>query len=150
MSARVPLSRKSACMVALVNKSRICATLLPIFIYSVLERDSIAVIKYYVQKQLGDKRIISAYGVKGSQDRNWRQERKQRPWRNAAYWLDPSGFLSFTAPTLFPQRAGPFYINHSSRKRSTVLCTGWPYRGILYVEVLSSQVTLACVKMTKI
>ena len=76
------------------------------FKYHVQVRVSIAAIKYYGQKQLGEERIyliyisISLFNIGGSQDRNahragsWRQELMQRPWRGAVYWLVPRGLLS--------------------------------------------------------
>lgn len=33
----------------------------------------------------------------------WRQEQKQRPWRNAAYWLVLHGSLSFLSWTTSPR-----------------------------------------------
>lgn len=35
------------------------------------------------------------YSIKGNQGSNWRQERKQRCWRNTAYCLDPHGLFNF-------------------------------------------------------
>jgi hypothetical protein len=58
------------------------------------------------KKQVREKRVYSAYTstllfiTKGSQDRNshrsrtWSQERMQRTWRDAAYWLASPGLLS--------------------------------------------------------
>ena len=58
------------------------------------------------KKQVGEERVYLAYTstllfiTEGSQDRHsnrvgsWRQERMQRPWRGAAYWLAPHGLLS--------------------------------------------------------
>jgi hypothetical protein len=65
---------------------------------SVLVRVSIPAQNIMTKKQVGEKRIYSAYTftllfiTKGSQDRNfhwigaWRQEWMQRPW-SAAYWF---------------------------------------------------------------
>jgi hypothetical protein len=58
------------------------------------------------KKQVGEGRVYFAYTssllfiTKGNQDRNsnragtWRRELMQRPWRDAAYWLDSPGLLS--------------------------------------------------------
>jgi hypothetical protein len=58
---------------------------------------SIAIIKHCDQKQLGEERVYVGYAsllqFKGSQGRIsnrtgiWRQELKQRSWKNATYWL---------------------------------------------------------------
>jgi hypothetical protein len=64
-----------------------------------------AVMKYYDRSDT-EERIYLAYTftllfiMEGSQDRNanragtWKQEQMQRPWRHAAYCLDPHGLLS--------------------------------------------------------
>lgn len=44
---------------------------------------------------------------------------------------------------------GPPQISHSSRKFPADLPTGHSNRGVFSIEILSSKVTLACVKLTK-
>lgn len=48
---------------------------------------------HHDQKQL---RKIHHIIIQGSQDRNTRQELRQMPWRNVAYWLAPCGLLLFS------------------------------------------------------
>jgi hypothetical protein len=61
-------------------------------------RVSIPVQNIMTKKQVGEKRIFSAYTstllfiTKGSQVR--KQELMQKPWRDVLYWLASSGFLS--------------------------------------------------------
>lgn len=57
----------------------------------------------------------------------WKQEQKQRLWRNAAYWLPLQG-LGWH----HPQWAEITHIIHSSIKSPTCLNTGKPYVGIFF------------------
>jgi hypothetical protein len=77
----------------------------------------------------------------------WKQELKQGPWRNAAYWSVSHGWLSLLSYT--PQNQLPrgdtthsglgcYHINHQSRKFPTVLPTGQSDVGIFSIEVSSS------------
>jgi hypothetical protein len=50
---------------------------------------------------LGKERVDLPYIFKGRQDKSWRQELKQRPWRNAVYWLVSSSLHKyFSYPVL--------------------------------------------------
>ena len=77
----------------------------------VLIRSSIAMIKYYDQKQLGEEGLyllitLRSYSTtEGNVGRNLKvgtrkQELRQRPWRDAAYWLTPQDLLSLLSYTL--------------------------------------------------
>lgn len=68
----------------------------------------------------------------GDEGRAWKQDRKQRLWRNAASWL-PSG-----PPPVMNQRSVP-----------TDLPGGQSDKNIFSVKVFSSRVTLVCVPLTK-
>jgi hypothetical protein len=58
------------------------------------------------KKQIREERVYSDYTstllfiIKGNQDKTshragtWRQELRQRPWRDAAYWIASSGLLN--------------------------------------------------------
>lgn len=89
----------------------------------------------------------------------------ERPWRSAAaYWLVPMALLSllfffflvsFLKPIvqgyLHSQLTGPFpSITSQEYTLQTCLPTAWFYGGIFSVEVPSSQMTLACLKLTQI
>jgi hypothetical protein len=58
----------------------------------------VAVMKHHGQKQLGEERDFLAHTsmswsiTEGRQGRNLRQELRQKPWRNVAYWLAQSAF----------------------------------------------------------
>jgi hypothetical protein len=66
----------------------------------------IAMRKHHDQKKLEEARVCFPHSsteqriIKSSEGNNlsrvgtWRQELMQRPWRDAAYWLAPHGFLS--------------------------------------------------------
>jgi hypothetical protein len=70
----------------------------------VLVRVSIPAQNIMTKKQVGEKKVYSAYTstllffTKGSQDWNFKQVRKQelmqRPWRDVLYWLAFPGLLS--------------------------------------------------------
>ena len=68
--------------------------------------------------------------IEGSQDRNsnraeiWMQELMQRPWRGAACWLVPHGFLiepRTTSPGVAPPTMNWDLLNQSPNKKT-------PYR----------------------
>ena len=86
----------------------------------------------------------------------WRQELIQRPWRGAAYWLDPHDLLSLLSyrsqdhqlrdGTTF-NRLGPQSINQQVRKCPSRSSKAWSYGGIFFIEPPSSQMTLPPVKL---
>ena len=86
----------------------------------------------------------------------WKQELMQRPWREAAYWLAFHGLLS-----LLSNRTQGHQLRGSTTRKAQALpqqtlIKKMTYRfayslilgGIFLVEVPSSQMTLACVKLT--
>jgi hypothetical protein len=98
---------------------------------SVLVRISIPTQNIITKKQVGEERVYSAYTsillfiTKGSQERyshragTWRQELRQKPWRNAAYCLASPGLLNvFSYRTQGHQpkdgttHNGPSHLNH--------------------------------------
>lgn len=54
-----------------------------------------AMIKHHSQKQPGEDGVyfvLHFHITEGSQSRHSKQEMKQKPWRNAAYWPDPMAY----------------------------------------------------------
>jgi hypothetical protein len=82
----------------------------------------------------------------------------QRPWRGPAYWLVPHGLLSLLSyraqghqPEDGPTQSGQILPHKSLIKNMLAgLPTAQSYGGIVSVESLSSQVTLACVVDTEL
>lgn len=108
---------------------------------------SIVVMKHHGQNQLG---VIDLFqlilphhssSLREIRAGTWRQELMQKLWKSVAFWLLPHGFLcllSYSPPKYLP------IISHQSKK-----CTTGPSNeGIFSVEVLSSRMTLDCVKLT--
>ena len=115
----------------------------------------------------GEERVYLAYASlslfikKGSQDRNtnragtWREKMMQRLWRGATYWLAHHSLLSlfsYRTPGHQPRESithstlGPSSSITNLKKCSTGLPTTQSHRVIFLIEVLSSQMTLACHK----
>lgn len=108
-----------------------------------------AVIKHYDQKQLG---FISFYNyqntlinwVKSSQ-KLW-QKLKQRPWRNAAHWLDLHGFLillSYTTHYHLPKDSTTHRVWGTltpiiNQENGLKLPTGQSYGGIFSMKITLS------------
>ena len=63
------------------------------------DRVTNAVMRHHDKKQVGVERVYLAYSPTSqvpTEDRTgtWRQELKQKSWRDVPYWLAPHGLLS--------------------------------------------------------
>lgn len=133
---------------------------------TVLVRVAIAVMKHRDQKQVGEESVHLAcfstvlFIIKGSQGGNsnrggtLRQEPVERPRRSATHRLTPHCLLSLliepraTSPEIASPTMGRTLLHQSLRKYLTGCPTAWSHGDLFLVEASSSQVTLACVKLT--
>lgn len=83
----------------------------------------------------------------------WRQTLKQKPWRNTADLIAPP-WLAQPGTQACLARGGPAHsrLGHPTsviNQENGLQPTGQSERGNFSVDVHSSQITLACVKLTK-
>lgn len=85
-------------------------------------------------------------GKSGQELKAWtlRQERKERPWRNAAYWLLPRACsVCFLIATRTASHGmAPRTVSWALPRQSRKCRTGLPTGDVFSVEVTASQMTL--------
>lgn len=128
-------------------------------------RVSITGINTMTKNNLEKKRFVSAYKSQVTlycwansrqelKAGTWRKELKQRPQRSAVFWLSLLSLLSYTSQDHLPRngtthngRGPPTAITNQDNESSKGFHTGQSYGDIFSVGILSSYITLKCIKL---